>query len=325
MAFRNFMKKSCQTPTFSVRPMDIPIDAESPSVGLLVDSPDDDRVQSSSVLKDKGVSGLELAVVGEGCSDQNVVVMEGSKKRRSITEALEEEATVIRPMPKKKKNDGPKLMSARGNVPPPPLLPRKASASTLGCLPVILGTLSAVQTPFLLDKLGYLSFDELVNVYDVHALQMAVVGNMFCNESRIMSLNYLKLKDDFVSLKSKKGLLEHEIVAASTEESNKQISEELDGLKPRLKEAERLAQRCKDLEQDRDFLLKKSEKVVVLSSKLEAAKLERVSLVKNFLPLVVKKLFGSEHFNQALRDLQQKAITFGRSQALDEVHGLGDS
>nr|GEV68576.1 hypothetical protein [Tanacetum cinerariifolium] len=47
--------------------------------------------------------------------------------------------------------------------------------------------LSGLHYPLLRYTLGFLSFDELVNVYDVHALQMAVVGNALSNESRIMS------------------------------------------------------------------------------------------------------------------------------------------
>nr|GEX55652.1 hypothetical protein [Tanacetum cinerariifolium] len=113
---------------------------------------------------DKGVSGLELAVVGEGCSDQNVIVVEGSKKKRSITKALEEKATV-------------------------------ASTSTLRCLLVILGILLAVQTPLLLVVKDLRS----KNAYYLEELSML------------------------------------RRVAASVEESRKQISEEFDGLQPRLK------------------------------------------------------------------------------------------
>ncbi|GJR24567.1 hypothetical protein Tco_0973094 [Tanacetum coccineum] len=40
---------------------------------------------------------------------------------------------------------------------------------------------------------------------------MAVVGNMLTNESRILSQGHAKLKNDLVSLKSKKSLLEHEM------------------------------------------------------------------------------------------------------------------
>nr|GEU66715.1 hypothetical protein [Tanacetum cinerariifolium] len=119
--------------------------------------------------------------------------------------------------------------------------------------------ISNLHYPLLRDKLEFLNFDELVDVYDVHALQMAVVGN------------------------------------------------------PRLEEAERLRLGCQDLKRERDFLLKKSEEVSILSSELEAVKLEKAILVRDFLPSAVKNLFVFEHFNQALGDLQQKVITFGRS------------
>ncbi|GJX63588.1 hypothetical protein Tco_0296488 [Tanacetum coccineum] len=68
------------------------------------------------------------------------------------------------------------------------------------------------------DKLGFLTFDQLVDVYDIHALQMAVM------------------------------------VAASSEESRTKLVEEVDGLQSRLKETERLGQQCQDLEHERDFL-----------------------------------------------------------------------
>ncbi|GJZ32634.1 hypothetical protein Tco_0578070 [Tanacetum coccineum] len=133
---------------------------------------------------------------------------------------------------------------------------------------------------------------------------MAVVGNMLTNESRILSQGHAKLKNDLVSLKSKKSLLEHEMskvegtVAASVEESHKRLLGELSGLQPRLEEADRLKQR---------------------------SSVEKTKFVKDFLHYVVKKLFESEHFKSLIGDLQQKAITYGRLQALDKVHGLGDS
>ncbi|GKB71127.1 hypothetical protein Tco_0932539, partial [Tanacetum coccineum] len=296
MAFQNFMKKPGQSPSFSMRLANRPVDVGSLSMSHLTLVVNDDQVESSSYSRDKGVMGHELVVVGEGCSEQDVMVVEGSKKRRSITEALKEEATVVRPVSKKKKSEGSRRR----------------------------------------DKLGFLTFDELVDVYDIHALQMAVVGNMLMNESRILSQGHSKLKNDLVSLNSKKCLLEHvmsnlEVQLAKAQknqdvkESRKKLVEEVDGLQSRLKETENLVQRCQDLEHERDFLFKKSEEVSVLTSQLEAAKLKKSKLVKEFLPLAVKKLFESEHFNQALGDLQQKAIMFGRSQALDEMHGLGDS
>ncbi|GJR24566.1 hypothetical protein Tco_0973093 [Tanacetum coccineum] len=110
-------------------------------------------------------------------------------------------------------------------------------------------------------------------------------------------------------------------VAASAEESHKRLLGELSGLQPCLEEADCLKQRCQDLERERDYLLTKSKEVSVFSSKLELASVEKTKFVKDFLHYVVKKLFESVHFNQALGDLQQKAITYGRLQALDKVHG----
>ncbi|GJT86841.1 hypothetical protein Tco_1065636 [Tanacetum coccineum] len=75
------------------------------------------------------------------------------------------------------------------------------------------------------------------------------------------------------------------IVAASAEESRKRLYEEIEGLKPHVKEADRLGQRCQDLESEIYFLLKEAEKVVDLSLKLKAANLEKAELVKDLLPL----------------------------------------
>nr|GFB51758.1 hypothetical protein [Tanacetum cinerariifolium] len=172
--------------------------------------------------------------------------------------------------------------------------------------------ISGLHYPLLKDKLGFLIFDELVDVFDVHALQMAIVGNMLTNESRFLSQDHAKLKNSLVSLKSKKSLFEHEMsnledrlvkvqrnqdvegsqvvkdlrsknaqileevlmlrsVAASVEEYRRELLKELIGLRPHLEEANRLKQRCQDLERERNFLLTKSEEVSALSSKLEAA------------------------------------------------------
>ncbi|GKG12719.1 hypothetical protein Tco_0346956, partial [Tanacetum coccineum] len=98
-------------------------------------------------------------------------------------------------------------------------------------------------------------------------------------------------------------LLNAQMNQDAEEDSHKKLSEELDGLRPSVEEVERLA----------------------LSSKFQTANLERAALVRDFLPLAIKKLFSSEHFNCALGDLQQKALTFGRLQALNKVHGLGSS
>ncbi|GKF61750.1 hypothetical protein Tco_0181804, partial [Tanacetum coccineum] len=152
-----------------------------------------------------------------------------------------------------------------------------------------------------------LCLDDLDNTFDVHALSLAVVGNMQTNESQVVSRDYSKLKDDFnqdvdnnqvvKDLRSENARNLDELsmlwaVAASAKDSRHKLSEELDGLHLSVK---------------------------------EVADLERVELVRDLLPLAIKNLFASEHFNHALGDLQQKAISYGRSQALDEVHDLGDS
>ncbi|GJT57706.1 hypothetical protein Tco_0992760 [Tanacetum coccineum] len=118
-------------------------------------------------------------------------------------------------------------------------------------------------------------------------------------------LGYAKLKNDLVSLKSKKSLLEHEMSKLEDHLAKAQRNQNVEG-----------SQVVKDLRFENDQIL---EEVSMVAS------LEKAKFVRDFLPSVVKKLFESEHFNQALGDLQQKAITYGRSQALHEVHGLGDS
>ncbi|GJW00407.1 hypothetical protein Tco_1555658 [Tanacetum coccineum] len=100
MAFRNFMKKPGQTPSFSVRPADQPVDVGSLSVEPLRSIADNDQAKSSSLSKDKGVFGFELAIAKEGIPEQ-------------------EEATVVKVMPKKKKLEVPRRMSMRGSVPSP--------------------------------------------------------------------------------------------------------------------------------------------------------------------------------------------------------------
>nr|GEV66277.1 hypothetical protein [Tanacetum cinerariifolium] len=105
-------------------------------------------------------------------------------------QALEEKATVMRPIFKKKKNEGSRWMSARGNVPPLLTSAPKGIGNIPGCWPVILGILLVVSTLLLL---------------------MAVVENVLSNESRVMSQDHFKQKNDLESLKSKKSLLEHEM------------------------------------------------------------------------------------------------------------------
>ncbi|GKG52632.1 hypothetical protein Tco_0549744, partial [Tanacetum coccineum] len=80
-------------------------------------------------MRDQDAPGLQLMVVNEGSSERGVNVARGSKKRHSITAALEEDATVIKlvvvgssskPKPKKRKQEGLMRTSIRGSIPPPP-------------------------------------------------------------------------------------------------------------------------------------------------------------------------------------------------------------
>ncbi|GKB52293.1 hypothetical protein Tco_0903046 [Tanacetum coccineum] len=252
MAFRNFMKEPGQTPSFSMRLANRPVVIGGPFVGHLTVAVNDDQVESSSYPRDKGVMGHELVVVREGCSEQDVMAVRPSKKRRSITEALEEEATVVRPVSKKKKSKGSRRLCARGSVPPLSVTaPKGADVEEAHAAH---NMISGLHHPLLKDKLG------------------------------ILSQGHSKLKNDLVSLNSKKSFLEYEMlklegqlakakknqdelsrlrrVAASSKESRKKLMEEVDGLQSWLKETECLGKRCQDLEHERDFLLKKSEEAL---------------------------------------------------------------
>ncbi|GJR17245.1 hypothetical protein Tco_0965772 [Tanacetum coccineum] len=115
-------------------------------------------------------------------------------------------------------------------------------------------------------------------------------------------LGYAKLKNDLVSLKSKKSLLEHEMSKLEDHLAKAQRNQNVEG-----------SQVVKDLRFENDQIL---EEVSMATS------LEKANFVRDFLPSVVKKLFESEHFNQALGDLQQKAITYGRSKAGQSLEEL---
>nr|GEV23924.1 hypothetical protein [Tanacetum cinerariifolium] len=159
--------------------------------------------------------------------------------------------------------------------------------------------LSSLHYPSLKNKPDSLSLEDLANIYDVYALHLDVVGNMLTNESRIVSKDYSKLKDDFISLRSKNELHEHEMSKHEGSLSKAKKNQDVEGYQKKLFE-------------DLDRLHPFGEEVEHLGK-------------RDFLPLAIRKLFSSEHFNCALGDLQQKTITFGRSQALNEVHGLGSS
>nr|GEZ57095.1 hypothetical protein [Tanacetum cinerariifolium] len=140
----------------------------------------------------KGVSGFKLVVVGEDIPGQSAnVVGEGSKRKCSIMESLKEEDTLVKMVSKKKKLEALRRMSARGSVSPPLTIVPKDIEEAHAAHNMI----SGLHYPLLKDKLGFLIFDELVDVFDVHALQMAVVGNMLTNDSRFLSQGHAKLKN----------------------------------------------------------------------------------------------------------------------------------
>nr|GEX03713.1 hypothetical protein [Tanacetum cinerariifolium] len=243
---------------------------------------------------------------------------------------------------KKRKQEGPKRTSTRGSVPPPTATAPKGirKHSRFPRIFFSHNVLSSLHCPILKCKLDSLCLHDLANVYDIHALQLAVVRNMLKNESRVVSSDYSKLKDDFIFLRSKNILLERKMSKLEDKLSKAQKSQDVEGsqvvksltlenawiFKELSTLQERLSQRCQDLEAERDFLLSnESEEITDLSLKLKIADLKRVELVRDLIPLAVKKLFASEHFNRALGDLEQKSITYGRSHALDEVHDMGDS
>ncbi|GJT85308.1 hypothetical protein Tco_1067025 [Tanacetum coccineum] len=275
---------------------------------------------------DVGSTSMEYAKDVDD-DDQGMVAAEG--KKCSITADLEDGVIVVRLSTigrssklegKKQKQECPRRTSLRGSVPP---LPTSAPKG-VGKHPR--------------RKLDDLSFDDLVNVYDVHIFHVVMAGNMLANKSRILSQEHAQLKNDVVSLKSKNMSLNHRVsklednlsrsqnnqdvegsqvvkdlrsenarvveelsllrkVVASTEDSQKKLFEELDRLRP--------------------------SEIEALSSKLKIDDLERVELIKDFLPLVVKRLLGSDHFNQAMSDLQQKTMVLRRVNALDELCNLG--
>nr|GEV68319.1 hypothetical protein [Tanacetum cinerariifolium] len=226
------------------------------------------------------------------------------KRKRSITAALEEGAIIIK-------------LAAVGSS---SKHESKRCSKTYSAHNVV----SGLHRPSPKNKLDSLSLDDLANVYDVHALNLAMIRNMLTNEYRVIACDYSKLKGNFVSLRK---LSKLRAMAASAEDSRKKLSDELGRLRPSVEEVERLGKECKDLEAERGSLLSKEssfwEEVNALSSKLKITDLEK--LVRDFLPLAIKKLLSSEHFNSALGDLQQKSIIFGRSQALYEVRLNGVS
>ncbi|GJZ38688.1 zinc finger, CCHC-type containing protein [Tanacetum coccineum] len=135
------------------------VDVESPSVDRLMTAIDDDqRIQRRGGL---------------------------------LRKLLRRKLQLLNPCQRRKKSEGPRWMSVRGNVPPlltaalkdvgkhPRVLARYIEnlASSFDSLaPDVMeahaahNMLFSLHYPLFQDKLGFFSFDELVNVYDVHSL-----------------------------------------------------------------------------------------------------------------------------------------------------------
>nr|GEW14750.1 hypothetical protein [Tanacetum cinerariifolium] len=198
-----------------------------------------------------------------------------SKKKCLITTAFKEGATMIKLFAaassskhesKKRKQEVSRRTSVRGSIPPPTPNSPKGIRKHPWVLARHMGSLEGgsdslvpgiLRYPSLKNRLGSLSLDDLAIAYDVHALPLALFGNMLTNKCRVVSRDYSKLKDDFVSLRSKNGLLEQEM----------------------LNPLGVVNVRCWDLEAKRDFLLsKESGEIVALFTKLKIADLEWVEL-----------------------------------------------
>ncbi|GJY92727.1 hypothetical protein Tco_0508509 [Tanacetum coccineum] len=115
----NFMKRPGQTPSFSARSVNQPIDVCSPYLDHSKAVDDNDQGESSSVPGNKDIAGLELTVVGDSSSKKGAGAAEGSKKRHSITAALEEGASVIKLVlvaPQSKRLKSESMMVLGGSV-----------------------------------------------------------------------------------------------------------------------------------------------------------------------------------------------------------------
>nr|GEU77501.1 hypothetical protein [Tanacetum cinerariifolium] len=235
----------------------------SPSVDHSKAVDDNDQGESSSAPRNEDITGLKLTVVGDSSSEQGAGVAKGSKKRRSITGAIKEGATVtslllVAPQSKRLKREGMRVLGGivrkEANLLSRLLLPN-VWENTRECWPATCVVQRVVPIPYvqedysahnvlfglhhlsLKNKLDSLSLDDLANIYDVHALHLAVVGNKLTNKSRIMSRDYSKLV---------------RILAASAKDYQKKLSEELDRLRPSVKEVEHLSKRCQDLKAKRE-------------------------------------------------------------------------
>nr|GFB20999.1 hypothetical protein [Tanacetum cinerariifolium] len=192
---------------------------------------------------------------------------------------------------KKHKLKGPRRTSAWGSIPPlsitapkgvrkhPQVLAWHLGSSEGSLEPLVPevysahNVLSGLHHPFLENKLDSLCLDDLANVYDVHALNLAMIGNMLTNESRVVSCDYSKLKSDFVSFRSKNGLLEHEMSKLEDSLSRPRKNQDVE------REVKRLGKKC--LEVERESLLSKEssfrEEVNALSFMLKIADLEKIA------------------------------------------------
>ncbi|GJT82705.1 hypothetical protein Tco_1057047 [Tanacetum coccineum] len=159
------------------RPGDQPIDVGSPSVEPLRSIADNEQVESSSLSKDKGVFGFKLVVVKE----DNLVTM----------------------MPKKKKPKAPRRISMRGSVPPPPATVPKGTGKHPRVLARFVRSLANNA------KEAHVAHNMIFGLHCPLLKDKLVVGNMLTNESRVLSQGHVMLKNDLVSLKSKKSFIEH--------------------------------------------------------------------------------------------------------------------
>nr|GEV49924.1 hypothetical protein [Tanacetum cinerariifolium] len=120
--------------------------------------------------------------------------------------------------------------------------------------------------------------------------------------------NASKLKDDVVgsSLRCEVKNRRHEIQGGRVRERNKIILklEEIPGHNLRLIEGEKEA-----LSSVKASL---RGEIKALTDRLKVVDLERIELVKDFLPLAVRKLMASDQFNWEMGRLQQKAMIFGK-------------
>nr|GEZ65829.1 reverse transcriptase domain-containing protein [Tanacetum cinerariifolium] len=94
---------------------------------------------------------------------------------------------------------------------------------------------SNLHCPLLKDKLKFMSFDELVDVFDVHALQM-VVKNQYVKGSQVVR----DMRSEDARVLEEMPMLRN--VAASAEDSQRELSEEMNGLRVCLEKADRLKQ-----------------------------------------------------------------------------------